>query len=132
MESLRSEVLLIPTNIPSFLQNPVVTVSIFLAGAVVLLIWSRDNSNIPHANPPSWLRPAAVLQVDAMKRGIEILYDAKKRFPGRMFRMINSYGEVTVLPPEFANNIRNEPGLSFARPVQNVSHLCIQLRTEKY
>lgn len=123
MESLREQPVLPPTSIPQVLLNPAIGISIALAVVIALLVFSRDTSNIPHANPPSWSSPMALLQTDAIERGLDILYNAKKRFPESVFRMIHVNGEITVLPPRFANPIRNEKGLSFARSVSNVGQM---------
>ncbi|USP74760.1 hypothetical protein yc1106_02034 [Curvularia clavata] len=51
---------------------------------------------------------------------MDILDDARKRFPDRAFRIINNNGEMIVLPSRCVNAIRNEAGLSFAEAVEQV------------
>lgn len=42
--------------------------------------------------------------------------------PGKPIRVISDYGEVTVLPPDMANEIRNDTRLSFSKWVYNAMH----------
>lgn len=119
MDSLRSSTVLFPTSLPPLVLNPITT-SILLAAIVAILLFSRKTSNLPHANPPSWFTPTTVMQLDAVKNGMNVLDDGLKRFAGRPFRMINNNGEMIVLPSRCINSIRNEEGLSFARAIMNV------------
>ncbi|KAM3074076.1 hypothetical protein ACMFMG_008689 [Clarireedia jacksonii] len=113
MEPLKSSIVLFPNSLPPLALNPITT-SILLAAVLAILFLSRKSSNLPHANPPSWFSPTIIMQLDAGKRGMDILDDGRKRFPDRAFRMINNNGEIIVLPSRFAHVIRNEEGLSFA------------------
>jgi hypothetical protein len=42
---------------------------------------------------------------------------AESLYPGQPFRIITDLGEVVILPPELADEIRNEPKLSFSAAV---------------
>ncbi|KAF5846076.1 hypothetical protein GGP41_008564 [Bipolaris sorokiniana] len=114
METLESSTVLFPTSLPPLVLNPVIT-SILFAAVIAILVLSRKNSKLPHANPPAWYAPTTINQLDAVKNGMNIVDDARKRFPDKPYRMINNNGEMIVLPARFANTIRNEAGLSFAK-----------------
>lgn len=43
-----------------------------------------------------------------------ILANARRDYPNEPFRLLTDWGEVVILPPTFADEIRNEPKLSFA------------------
>lgn len=117
METLRPHAAAMASSIPVTLLNSSISISILLLGTLVVLLLKREDSKLPHANPPSWSYPVAMLKMDAKKRGMEIFNEAKKRFFGKAFRMISNSGEMIILPQHFANTIRNEEGLSFARRV---------------
>jgi hypothetical protein len=42
---------------------------------------------------------------------------AESLYPGQPFRIITDLGEVVILPPELADELRNEPRLSFSAAV---------------
>lgn len=56
-----------------------------------------------------------------MKLSREILAKARNLFPDEPFRLITDWGEVLILPPEFADEIRNDPRLSFSKAAMQVS-----------
>lgn len=56
-----------------------------------------------------------------MKLSREILAKARDLFPNEPFRLITDWGEVLILPPEFADEIRNDPRLSFSKAAMQVS-----------
>lgn len=119
MEPLKFSPVRFPTSLPPLILNPIAT-SILLAAVIAILISSRKNSKIPHANPPSWFSPTIIKQLDAVKHGVEIVDDARKRFPNKPYRMINTNGEIIVLPLHLVNTIRNEDRLSFSNAVTRV------------
>jgi len=121
METLRPPTVVFPTSLPPLVLNPVTT-SILLAAVIAVFVLSRKNSKIPHANPPAWYAPTTMNQVGAVKNGMNILDEARKKFPDQPYRFINNNGEVLVLPTRFANTIRNEPGLSFSKSVTQDFH----------
>lgn len=96
------------------------TTAIIFAAAIVtfaLLFVNKDNSDIPHINPPGRFSLTAFSRIEAAKNGMQFFDQAKKRFHDIPFRMISNTGEVLILPPRFANTIRNEDGLSFSKAV---------------
>lgn len=46
---------------------------------------------------------------------------AESLYPGQPFRIITDLGEVVILPPELADEIRNENRLSFSAAAMVVS-----------
>ena len=42
---------------------------------------------------------------------------AESLYPGQPFRIVTDLGEVVMLPPELADEIRNEPNLSFSAAI---------------
>lgn len=57
-----------------------------------------------------------------MKLSREILAKARDLFPNEPFRLITDWGEVLILPPEFADEIRNDPRLSFSKAAMQDNH----------
>ena len=43
--------------------------------------------------------------------------DARALYPKQPFRIVTDVGEVLVLPPELADEIRNEPSLDLSQAV---------------
>lgn len=80
METLESSTVLFPTSLPPLVLNPVIT-SILFAAVIAILVLSRKNSKLPHANPPAWYAPTTINQLDAVKNGMNIVDDARRGFP---------------------------------------------------
>ncbi|KAF9773798.1 hypothetical protein IL306_008326 [Fusarium sp. DS 682] len=57
-----------------------------------------------------------------VKLSREILAKARSLFPDEPFRLMTDWGEVLILPPEFADEIRNDPRLSFSKAAMQVSN----------
>lgn len=55
--------------------------------------------------------------------GRQTLEKALQRLPGKPFQMTGDTGRVIILPPEFANEIRNSPHLDFSKVVARVCHI---------
>lgn len=91
--------------------------------AVSLSVRFLSRSDIPHLNPKapfefSDARPKQEFVVGA--RSMLGKWFASN--PGKPVRVIADYGEVTVLPPEMANEIRNDERLSFSSWVFDAFH----------
>ena len=50
----------------------------------------------------------------------QILAKARRDYPNKPFRLLTDWGEVLILPPTFADEIRNEPKLSFSKAAVQV------------
>ncbi|KAM5345999.1 hypothetical protein ACJ41O_011860 [Fusarium nematophilum] len=92
---------------------------IHVATAVLVIILasriinSMSKSSIPVINPPAWFEPKFIKELGFIDHSMEILNNAKNRFPCKPFRVFTDGGEVIVLPPTFAHEIRNMPALNF-------------------
>lgn len=53
--------------------------------------------------------------------GRQIFDQAVQKFPQRPFRVHSELGLMTVLPPSMADEVRNDPRLSFAKHTEKVS-----------
>lgn len=56
-----------------------------------------------------------------VRSAAEALLRARDDFPHGPFRFLSDWGELLILPPEFAEEIRNEPKLSFGLAAMRVS-----------
>ncbi|EUC39498.1 hypothetical protein COCMIDRAFT_10413 [Bipolaris oryzae ATCC 44560] len=91
-----------------------IILAIFLG---VFLLWNSSSCNIPYFNPPRFWQLGKAKR-DFITNGMEMIWAAKKRFPGQPFRIMCDRGEVVVLPPHMAHEIRNESSLSFSKAMQ--------------
>ncbi|KAH7055785.1 cytochrome P450 [Macrophomina phaseolina] len=57
------------------------------------------------------------LKIDFYLNGRRTLEKALEELPGKPFQMIGDTGHVIILPPEYANEIRNSPHLDFSKVV---------------
>lgn len=96
-----------------------ITASLFIL-VLVSLTFLQNKSKYPLVNGPSWFQLRLFKQLDFIQNGMEIFERSRKRFAGKPFRMLTEVGEVIVLPPSYAHDIRNEPGLSFGKAIAQV------------
>ncbi|KAF6517148.1 hypothetical protein HZS61_002709 [Fusarium oxysporum f. sp. conglutinans] len=82
----------------------------------------RKGSVVPLANPPESLFGTGKTRRSFVKLSREILAKARNLFPDEPFRLITDWGEVLILPPEFADEIRNDPRLSFSKAAMQDNH----------
>ncbi|KAF9881451.1 cytochrome p450 monooxygenase [Colletotrichum karsti] len=89
-------------------------------GIVILSLFTT----IPHLRKPSrklpCINPRQSLDLFNQKRKTLFLFnarklmeDGRKQFAGQPYRLMTDVGETVVIPPEFVNDIRNDPNLSF-------------------
>ncbi|KAM5357219.1 hypothetical protein ACJZ2D_016494 [Fusarium nematophilum] len=101
---------------------------IHVATAVLVIILasriinSMSKSSIPVINPPAWFEPKFIKELGFIDHSMEILNNAKNRFPCKPFRVFTDGGEVIVLPPTFAHEIRNMPALNFRSAIMKDLH----------
>ncbi|KAJ4357135.1 uncharacterized protein N0V89_001710 [Didymosphaeria variabile] len=100
-----------------------------LAATVVLICLSvtwfglvYQKTKHPLANPPHLFQLRLFKQIDFLRNGVEILMQAKKKYAGEPFRMINELGELLVLPPSHVQLMRNEEKLSFSKAILTDFH----------
>ncbi|KAI0014520.1 hypothetical protein F4780DRAFT_249838, partial [Xylariomycetidae sp. FL0641] len=95
---------------------------------VVLVTFTLSSSksnlkNIPLINP----RPPLAFTDTEIKKTFrqssqQLMDKARSLYPGRPYRMLTDLGEQLVLPPAFADEIRNEPKLSFTAGILQDFH----------
>ncbi|KAI8648050.1 Gibberellin cluster-C20-oxidase [Fusarium sp. Ph1] len=95
-----------------------------LAPVALSLQRSRNDKGqaVPLANPSGSLFARNRTRRNFVKLSREILAKARSRFPDQPFRLITDWGEVLILPPEFADEIRNDPRLSFSKAAMADNH----------
>jgi hypothetical protein len=70
---------------------------------------------------------------DFAAHGRQIFDQAVQKFPQRPFRVHSELGLMTVLPPSMADEVRNDPRLSFAKHTEKVSlHRDTMLHIQPY
>ncbi|KAF4472123.1 putative cytochrome P450 monooxygenase (lovA) [Fusarium albosuccineum] len=101
-----------------------------VAPAIRSLTLSRKakGQTVPLANPSGSLLGSNKTRRNFVKLSREILAKARGLFPDQPFRLMTDWGEVLILPPEFADEIRNDPRLSFARAAMQPAILDIIAR----
>ena len=50
----------------------------------------------------------------------QLIAKARSMYPGKPFRIMSDLGELVILPPTFADEIRNSPNLSFGKATEKV------------
>jgi hypothetical protein len=85
-----------------------------------------NSSKFPLANNPGWCQTSVSKRIEFARDGRRIFQDAKKRYGPQPFRLLTEIGEVLVLPPSYANMIRNDMNLSTSKALEVVKViLCI-------
>ncbi|KPM36217.1 hypothetical protein AK830_g10361 [Neonectria ditissima] len=104
----------------------IVALSLVLA-AVAMLALSSENTglkDVPLANPgESWsLLGKIKARRQFVKLSKEVLAKARDRYRHQPFRLLTDWGELLILPPRFADEIRNDTRLSFAEAAKQDNH----------
>lgn len=103
-------------SIPSPLESPLPYVVTTLVFFLLFYSFGPKPSSIPHLNPK---KPLEFSNLRAKKlfafHSREILGEWFKSAPEKVVRVIADVGEVLILPPRFANEIKNDERLSFSR-----------------
>ncbi|KAI9150844.1 cytochrome p450 monooxygenase [Paramyrothecium foliicola] len=86
-----------------------ITVGLLLASVFFWL----EQSKTPVANAPAWWQPSLKKQIEWLKEGLHIMTEARNTSDGKPFKVLTEFGPITVLPPRFADAIRNMPALGF-------------------
>ncbi|KAI1877566.1 hypothetical protein JX265_003574 [Neoarthrinium moseri] len=60
-------------------------------------------------------------QISAEKTRL-LQFSGQSKYPHQPFRLLTDWGEVIILPPEFADEIRNDPRLSFGEAAMQDNH----------
>ncbi|KAF4341567.1 putative cytochrome P450 monooxygenase (lovA) [Fusarium beomiforme] len=98
--------------------------TVTLVSWVIRLSWTgfSKESTVPLANPPDSIFGTNKSRRNFVKLSREILAKARDLFPEEPFRLMTDWGEVLILPPQFADEIRNDPRLSFSRAAMQDNH----------
>ncbi|KAH6956090.1 cytochrome P450 monooxygenase [Fusarium avenaceum] len=115
----------ISTNSGGDLLSICLAISLFfLIPAAVLVSWTgqADDHGVPLANPPGSRFKTNRARRNFVKLSKEILAKARTLFPDQPFRLMTDWGEVLILPPQFAAEIRNDPRLSFSKAAMQDNH----------
>ncbi|KAF4950622.1 hypothetical protein FSARC_13127 [Fusarium sarcochroum] len=77
---------------------------------------------IPLANGTGSFLAKLRARTQFIKNSKEILSKARDRYSGQPFRLLTDWGELLILPPAFADEIRNDDRLSFAKAATKDNH----------
>lgn len=98
----------------------ITTVSLAIVALISFLVISHQ-SKLPVVNGPGWFELTTFKRLNFMKNGADILRDARKRYHSQPYNLVMSAGLITMLPPKYAQIIRNDPRLSFGHSFARVS-----------
>ncbi|PHH88553.1 hypothetical protein CDD83_7371 [Cordyceps sp. RAO-2017] len=86
-----------------------------LALSCVVLLCRRGgrNGDIPFANAPKWFQPRLVKQLQYLFDPVNKLESGRRMANGGPFHLLTDSFEALVLPPEYAELIKDEPHLTF-------------------
>lgn len=113
------------SSLPDFLSEPsfttikqafpvITTISLAIVALISFVVFTQ-RSKYPIANAPAWLELTTLRRMKYMKDGHTVLDNALKQYGEKPFKLLTNSGMVTVFPPEYANMIRNERQLVFAK-----------------
>jgi hypothetical protein len=100
----------------------ITTVSLAVVALISFVIITSNKSKIPLANPPDHFQTAFSRQVEFITHGLKVLENARKRYGKQPYRLITNAGEMLVLPPSYAQMIRNEKALHFGTTFAQVRY----------
>jgi cytochrome P450 monooxygenase-2 len=100
----------------------ITTVSLGVVALISLVIIASNKSKIPLANPPDRFKTAFSRQLEFITHGLDVVENARKRYGEQPYRLITNVGEMLVLPPSYAQMIRNEKSLHFGTTFAQVRH----------
>ncbi|KAG6125820.1 hypothetical protein E4U12_006980 [Claviceps purpurea] len=83
---------------------------------------SRPSDQPPLANPSKTIVSRLSTKATFVNSSRDILSDARRRFPQQPFRLRTDWGNVLVLPPTFADELRNDSRLSFGKAAMQDNH----------
>lgn len=118
------------SSLPDFLSEPsfttikqafpvITTISLAIVALISFVVFTQ-RSKYPIANAPAWLELTTLRRMKYMKDGHTVLDNALKQYGEKPFKLLTNSGMVTVFPPEYANMIRNERQLVFAKAFAHV------------
>ncbi|KAF6808175.1 cytochrome p450 monooxygenase [Colletotrichum sojae] len=108
-----------PAGLP---PSVVMTVVLLVTALPLVTKYLQTKTSLPLVNPPKWFQLRAQKELGFLDDGMETLRDSRAKHPNKPFRILTELGEVIVLPPEFAQTIRNLTTLNFRKAVRKDFH----------
>lgn len=102
-------------------KDPKSLLATVLFGASILFILHSalgTKNNIPMVNAPKFWQPNILVQLQFLFKAREFI--AKGVATSKAFRILTDIGVLTILPSEFANEIRNHTSLSYPQVITEV------------
>jgi hypothetical protein len=106
-------------------QCQAIGIIIFIVAVTTYLVKAKtfNSNNFPIINPSKSLEIfGKARRQEYISKGSSIFNKGVERFPGKPFKVLTESGEITVLPPSWAHEIRNEPNLHFMKAVHTDFH----------
>ena len=100
----------------------ITTVSLGVVALISLVVIVSNKSKFPLTNPLDRFKTAFSRQVEFITHGLEVVENARKRYGKQPYRLITNVGEMLVLPPSYAQMIRNEKALHFGTTFAQVRY----------
>ncbi|KAI1272047.1 cytochrome P450 [Xylaria sp. FL0933] len=105
-------------------QYVLLVAAALFAVTLARVAWSKHmRKEPPVINPPGMFDlTGGSTKVDFLRRSYEMIYDNSRKGSNRPYTMYTDVGAVIVLPPKFADEIKNNPRLDFMTNVENEFH----------
>jgi len=100
------------------LLSPLVMVSIL--AVTYILLYSKTTVFDLVNGKTGYEISAARAKSNFLRNARKILSDRLNKVPGKPFRVLADIGEVTILPPDYAHEIRNDERFSFTKAAYKV------------
>ncbi|KAF6781832.1 cytochrome p450 monooxygenase [Colletotrichum musicola] len=108
-----------PAGLP---PSAVMTVVLLVIALPLVTKYFQVKTSLPLVNPPKWFQLRAQKELGFLEDGMETLRNSRAKHPNKPFRILTELGEIIVLPPEFAQTIRNLTTLNFRKAVMKEFH----------
>lgn len=86
-----------------------------------LLISPIFERGLPRVNAPKWYELTISKKIEFLKHGMQVYLQGRDKHRNKPYRLFTNMGDMIVLPPDFAHEIRNEEKLSFSGAIIQVS-----------
>lgn len=123
------------TTIDSFkLSSEIWTIlAVFLATVLTHRIWSQHKFKLPPLINPGRILDltGTAVKKDFVQRSNELIEEGSKAFGEQPYSIMSDTGRVIMLAPKHADEIRNDPKLSFLKNLEHVSKNICQCGVEE-
>lgn len=101
------------------------TLIALLAASVFFMSKKTSNSSSSNSSDMPLMNPRKFYDLGGIRAKLSFVFGARKLLAlgvrtGRPFRLLTDLGEMIVLPARYANEIRNDPRLSFSEVIVQV------------